>query len=41
MQFYRDHTGCPKIKLSIKNFNSDLLINLLHSFQISLDSVDL
>ena len=34
-------TGCPKIKVSIKNFNSDLLITLLHSFLISLDSVDL
>ena len=24
--------GCPKIKVSIKNFNSDLLISLIHSF---------
>ena len=34
------HTGCSKIKISIKSFNSDLLITLLHSFLTSLDSMD-
>ena len=28
-------------QVSIKNFNSDLFITLIHSFKISLDSVDL
>ena len=32
-----DYTGCPKIKVSVKNFNSDLLITLIYSFLISLD----
>ena len=36
-----DSTRCPKIKVSIKSFNSDLLITLLHSYLTSLDSVDL
>ena len=30
-----------KIEVSIKNFNFDLLITLIHNFLISLDSVDL
>ena len=34
-------TGCPKLKVSIKNFNSDLLIILIYSFLISLYQVDL
>ena len=29
--------GCPKINVLVKNFNSDLLISLIHSFLISLD----
>ena len=31
------HTGCPKIKMSIKNPNSNLVITLLHSSETSLD----
>ena len=34
------HTGCPK-NVSIKNFNCDQFITLIHSFYIHLDSVDL
>ena len=34
-------TGCPRRKVLIRNFNSDLLITLIHSFLIYLDSADL
>ena len=34
-------TGCPKIKVSLKQFNSDQLVALIDSFLILLDSVDL
>ena len=34
-------TGHPKIKVLIKNFNSDLFITLIYSFIISLSSADL
>ena len=35
------YAGCPKIKASIRKFDSEQLITLLHSFLTSLDSVDL
>ena len=35
------YTECPKKKVSIKSFNSDLLITLIQSFQTSLDTVGL
>ena len=39
-KWFQQYTGVPK-KVSIKNFNSDLFITLIHSILTSLESVDL
>ena len=39
MNTYSSSTGCPKKKVSIKNFQSELLKTSIHSFGIYLDSV--